>query len=253
MIQCLIFIKGKRGGDDWIFQFRRQLFAWEEDELSNLTVYLHVAPSLTNQVKDYCTWLANPSGFFSVASLWSWMASSKGPNIRLVGNIWNNIAPPKVQFMTWLAWKGRMKSVVFMQWIGVLKPNANILCVFCKSKVETQTHLLLHCSCIWKVWSGIMGWWGLCWAIPGSVQSLLSWGDGFKVRKVLKIWKIVPMAVLWSVWKLRNECLFNNAQPDFVNLEDLVKVRVALWTESNMKNFHYSLMADLLLSVTLGS
>ncbi|KAL7163139.1 hypothetical protein ACSBR2_039272 [Camellia fascicularis] len=91
-----------------------------------------------------------------------------------------------------------MKSAVFMQRIGVLNPGANILCVFCKTEVESQNHVLLHCSCIWKVWSGIVGWWGLCWVIPGSVQSLLDWWDGVKVKKiVMEIWKIVPLAVLW--------------------------------------------------------
>lgn len=97
------------------------------------------------------------------------MESNKGSNLRIAIAIWKNIAPPRVQFMTWLAWKGRMKSAVFMQRIGVLKSDVNILCVFCKSEVESQNHVLLHCGCIWKVWSGIVGWWGLCWVIPGSV------------------------------------------------------------------------------------
>lgn len=91
------------------------------------------------------------------------------------------------------------------------------------------------------MWSGIIDWWGLCWAIPGSVQSLLSWWAGFRGKKKVKmLWRIVPMAVLWSVWELRNACLFNNAQPHFANLEELVKVRVALWAKSSLKDLHYS-------------
>lgn len=58
------------------------------------------------------------------------MASCEGYNFRFVMNIWKNIAPPKVQFMSWLAWRGRMKSAAFMQTVRVLKPNASILCVF---------------------------------------------------------------------------------------------------------------------------
>ncbi|XP_028115979.1 uncharacterized protein LOC114313761 [Camellia sinensis] len=70
------FYQRKDRGDDWNFMFRRQLFAWEGEELYNLNVYLQLAPSLRNRAKDYCTWLANPSGVFYVASLWTWMDST---------------------------------------------------------------------------------------------------------------------------------------------------------------------------------
>lgn len=46
--------------------------------------------------------------------------------------------------------------------------------------------------------------------------------------------------MLWSVWKLRNECLFKEANPDFAELTELVKVRVALWAKSNLKEMQYS-------------
>ncbi|XP_028112042.1 uncharacterized protein LOC114310295 [Camellia sinensis] len=114
----------KSGGEDWNFSFRRLLFAWEEEELQNLVVYLHRAPSLRTQVGDSCTWLAYSSRAFSIVSMWSRMDSSKGSNLRIAKTIWNNIAPPKVQFMTWLAWRDRMKSVVF---IFVTKCNLLVL------------------------------------------------------------------------------------------------------------------------------
>ncbi|XP_028109723.1 uncharacterized protein LOC114308353 [Camellia sinensis] len=173
------FVQRKNEGDDWNLMFRRQLFAWKEEDLSNLYEYLRVVPTLKSNVEDQCTWLANPSGAFFVASVWDWMALRKRCNLRFAMNIWKNIAPPKTE-------------------------------------VETQNHVLLHYSSIWKVWSRIIDWWGLCWAIPKSVQSLLSWWVGFKVKKKVKmLWRIVPMAVLWSIWELRNACLFNNAQPHF--------------------------------------
>lgn len=63
------FVQRKNKGDDWNLLFRRQLFAWEEEDLSHLYEYLQVVPTLRSYVEDQCTWLVNPSGAFSVASV----------------------------------------------------------------------------------------------------------------------------------------------------------------------------------------
>ncbi|CAL5343214.1 unnamed protein product [Camellia sinensis] len=63
------FFQRNDGGDDWNFIFRRSLFAWEEGELQNLIGYLQGVPSLRTQAVDSCSWLAQPSGTFSVASV----------------------------------------------------------------------------------------------------------------------------------------------------------------------------------------
>lgn len=114
----------------------------------------------------------------------------------------------------------------------MLNPNANTLCVFCKSEVDSMNHVLLHCHMIWRVWSVIVKWWNLNWVIPSSMEAILHWWSGTKCKfQVKEIWKVVPLALMWSVWKLRNECLFKEAKPYFVELIELVKVRVAMWAK----------------------
>lgn len=104
-----------------------------------------------------------------------------------------------------------------------------------------MNHVMLHCHLIWRVWSEIVNWWNLSWCIPGSVEDLLQWWSGISQKaKVKEIWKVAPLAMLWSVWKLRNECVFKEARPDFAELAELVKVRVAVWAKSNLKEMQYS-------------
>ncbi|XP_028107652.1 uncharacterized protein LOC114306580 [Camellia sinensis] len=64
-------IKAKFGASvGWQLQFRRNLLAWEEDELQRLLGMLVLSPCLRVGVEDSCSWLAEKSGKFSVASMW---------------------------------------------------------------------------------------------------------------------------------------------------------------------------------------
>lgn len=107
------FVQRKGEGRNWKLAFGRPLFAWEEEEVSKLNVLLHNAPTINALVEDSCLWLAHSSRLFTVASAWKTLESSKGLVKSITRTIWRNIAPHKVQFLSWLAWRGRIKSLVF--------------------------------------------------------------------------------------------------------------------------------------------
>lgn len=237
----LYFFHKKGEGRDWKLALRRPLLAWEEEVVSKLNDLLYNAPTLNAEVEESCSWLACSSRSFIVASVWQKMESSKGPEKSITRSIWRTIAHPKVQFLSWLAWRGRIKSSDWLLKIGVLNPNASTLCVFCKFEVETMNHVLLYCHLIWRVWSDIVKWWNLFWVIPGSMDEFLQWWSDIRYKvQMNKIWKVVPLAMLWFVWKLKNECVFNEAKPDFADFTELVKVKAALWAKSNLKELKYS-------------
>ncbi|KAL7234305.1 hypothetical protein ACSBR1_017824 [Camellia fascicularis] len=114
--------------------FRKNLFAWEEEDLGRLH-------TLLNQFL-VCT--------FHRDDQWKWLASSSA------------------QFLSWLAWKGKLKTSVFLHRIGVLDHNVS----------------------------------GLQWVGPATVDGLLHWWSGFKWRKLMhKIWRVMPLAIMWSTWR----------------------------------------------------
>lgn len=77
--------------------------------------------------------------------------------------------------------------------------------------------------------------------MPGTVEGVLQWWSGVKFKKLeWQTWKALPFELMWSVWKLRNDCVFNGGQPKLDELGEIVKVRVALWFKFNSKGVPYS-------------
>ncbi|XP_028118360.1 uncharacterized protein LOC114315916 [Camellia sinensis] len=162
---------------------------------------------------DIWMWRANSSGMYTVASGYRNCESLLGPDRKVTREVWNNCAPPKVKFFGWLAWLGKLKTFSYLQRIGILDEAANIL-----------------------------KWWGVQWVMPNSVEGLLQWWSFCKMKKLEKVmWKAVPMAVLWSIWKHRNDCIFNGAQPNLEDLCEVVKVRIASWVKSSPAKVEFSI------------
>ncbi|CAL5444833.1 unnamed protein product [Camellia sinensis] len=87
----------------------------------------------------------------------------------------------------------------------------------------------MWCPIIWRLWSNLMNWWELNWVTPDKVEGLV------------------------SIWKTRNECIFNGKLFQMEELCDLIKVRVALWVKAHSKDSRYQCMIWYLICIRLGS
>lgn len=83
---------------DWKLLFRRSLFAREEEEVSRLQVLTRDVPRLNVELHDAVRWTA-----FTVPSVRDWFELNNGPRLLVLRLLWNNVAPPKAQFLSWLA------------------------------------------------------------------------------------------------------------------------------------------------------
>lgn len=132
---------------------------------------------------DCLHWGVNSSGLFTMAYVWKWLQVNRGPDLCVAKRLWKSVAPPKMQFFGWLAWRGRVKTVEFLHRIGVLDDQVSVLCPLCTNAVESISHVLLHCPPVWRVWSELVNWWGMCWVVPCTVEDLLLWWVGVKLKK----------------------------------------------------------------------
>lgn len=222
----------------WSFQQRRNLFVWEDEEMQDLRNFLDGLHISIQMRPDHIIWMACNSKSYSVSSMYNLSlipASTSEINDSKSSNwIWKSAAPYRVQCFIWMVNLGKLKTGKFLLNIGIIQQPIHALCKFCGDEIESIDHSLLLCPVVWNVWCLILQWWGLKWVTPQSVINLFSWWNNFKFKpKVNWIWKCIPYAVLWSLWKMRNEHLFQDKSLLWEDIVDLIKLRVAFWVKSN--------------------
>ena len=117
-------------------------------ELQDLLAHHH---PVRNE-KDTVQWGLKET--FSVRDLLS-KANSVLKDVAVIDNlvctVWKNIAPPKVEFMLWLALLEKLNTKDLLVKKGILLSQANV-CSFCTQHQEDIDHLLLNCQCSWSIW-----------------------------------------------------------------------------------------------------
>jgi hypothetical protein len=72
----------------------------------------------------------------------------------------------------------------------------------CKKSEESIEHLLLHCKVARDLWRYILTLFGVEWIMPRKVLELLtSWGTSFGYGPVNEIWRLVPLCLMWCIWR----------------------------------------------------
>ncbi|CAL5344952.1 unnamed protein product [Camellia sinensis] len=132
---------------NWVQSFCRELKDWEKGDMVSLVNMLLSAYGLRSDKEDALYWRAENSGCFRVSSVYRWCEFSLHPNdIGVIAKmIWHNVSLRKVKSFVWLAWRQKLKTVVYLQNIGIINGSDNIACVFCQAKAESvATEVLSH-------------------------------------------------------------------------------------------------------------
>jgi hypothetical protein len=230
-------------GEDgsWSFSWRRNLFRWEEDLVSNLIRVLELVTF--SLVEDCWWWTKDEEGEFSVKSSYNFLAHDLmaegdlvGSPVEVLGQIWESPAPSKILAFSWQLLLDRIPTRRNLEARGIVPHNAPWECLGCVGKEETSTHLFLHCPSAMWVWSEVFKWIGVSFVIPPSLSSLfeLIKGSGRRgnTRKgFLMIWH----ATLWSIWKARNNAIFSSGIFSPRDIVEELKVLSWKWSIGRLK------------------
>jgi hypothetical protein len=88
-----------------------------------------------------------------------------------------------------------------------------------KILTESVDHLHLHCDVTSALWNNIFTCFGMSWVMPRRVIDLFAcwWKSGRPMSVV--IWKMVPICILWCVWKEINLRCFEDLES---SMEDIL-------------------------------
>jgi hypothetical protein len=83
-------------------------------------------------------------------------------------------------------------------------------CCSCNKNGESVDRLLLHCDVASILWNNIFTRFGMSWVMSRRVIDLFAcWWKSGRPRSAA-IWKMVPICILWCVWKERNRRCFED-------------------------------------------
>jgi hypothetical protein len=221
---------GEWVNDRWIWnlKWRRKFFIWEE------ALYLEFVEviALVSITKEVDSWSFKLGDQFSVTSIYIY--KSNFSLLHLLGTIakvWNSWVSSKVIVFSWQALLGRLPTRENLVRRGVVLEGPIAGCVLCGEGRETEDHLFASCPTTWEVWAKVDRWFGMTSVVSSTISSLFQYFFPiFRNRKhalkgVILIWH----AVIWVLWRTRNERIFRGIVVGPAEIFDRIQVVSWKW------------------------
>jgi len=132
----------------------------------------------------------------------------------------------------WL-FRGLWFLIAYLQRSALLREDSCKLKIlsgvfFCGLEDELVTHLFLGCDVSNQVWRGVMIWIEFNLITPPNLFiHIISWSSAMGTKKLRKGAQIIWYAVIWMIWKMRNDIIFNSK---VCGVDELVgKIKVISW------------------------
>ncbi len=166
---------------------------------------------------DSISWKLRQNGEFDVKSFYH--ALDVKVDIKFPWRaIWRVKAPCRVSFFLWSTAWGRILTCDNLMRRGYTLVG---WCCMCCNAGETGNHLLTHCTLASALWHLVLRSFGVPWVFPNSIADLLfGWFNCFGKHNCL-VWNLVPLCLMWTVWRECNSCIFDDVDLSITKLEEL--------------------------------
>jgi hypothetical protein len=197
----------------WNVSFMRNFNDWELDFVVEFFTLIESKAPL-REVEDGSWWHLRKNGRFDIRSFYDALRDS--PHVS------------RVRFFVWSAAWNKILTCDNLSKRGYTLVS---WCCMCCCNGETVDHLLIHCSMASALWSWILGVFGISWVLPQTVAELLfSWWNGLG-RHSSDVWNLVPLCLMWSVWREHNSRTFEDGSSTDIQLRDCFASNLFEWAK----------------------
>ncbi|XP_060210552.1 uncharacterized protein LOC132637489 [Lycium barbarum] len=153
---------------------------------------------------DMPRWMMTASGKFTVGTAWE-LLRIKAVKSDVFKNIWISGVSFKISFFFWRLWKYKIPVGEVVRRIGV---DIEATCYCCDHRqYETVDHLFVTGNVAIKVWTYVKTAVGITTQFQQVRELFQIWWNTNCPSKFRTIFKAIPMATMWQLWKWRNTVL----------------------------------------------
>ena len=123
--------------------------------------------------------------------------------------IWTRISIPRHAFIAWILIQHRLPTEARL---SKFRPQTDTNCPFCQGAEEDDRHLFFTCPYAMQIWTAVCQWWPmqLPVAITDSERLLTGIPTPRAPKTQRRITYAVFLAVIYSIWKVRNHMISKN-------------------------------------------
>ncbi|CAH1427794.1 unnamed protein product [Lactuca virosa] len=229
---CLVNARINDSGYKWRWKSRPNTFGLTSD-LEHLSK--EIAPTRLQPSLDYFSCCLNSDGIYNVASLRVKLGHKLLTSTSQIHIKWSKLIPIKVSSFVWRAVLRHIPSAEALGHRGIKLDST--LCGSCINGSETADHIIVGCPYATMIRDKISRWCGIDNIKVQSVGDLVEfankWGRCSKRRKILTV---ICYELIWTLWKTRNERLFQRCTSSPLKVLENVKSLVYLWLKVRDKN-----------------
>ncbi|XP_057792391.1 uncharacterized protein LOC131009169 [Salvia miltiorrhiza] len=149
--------------------------------------------------------------------------------------IWKAQVPAKVIATAWKVLKGRIATVDNLRRRQAAMHLATDMCALCQLKEETIEHLFFLCQKTDEIWKEVLSWTSkqavLHCQTKAHFNAFVNLGSKKDVDFFLGVW----VCVIWSIWKTRNNCIFNQGSWNKARMMAEIKARLWGWRSNSVQ------------------
>lgn len=217
-----------------------RFFIWEATILGDLMENL--GGFRRSSVPDRWWWKLEDKGTFSVSSMYRKLDELRPVvhprtegQLKVFTSIWKSPAPTKVIAFSWKLFRDRIPTRGNLSRRHALSKNSPLNCVIYEGVPEESDHLFLHCVTATAIWTNLLRWLGFDYHPPPDLfYHWQWWNDSARNKKVRKGYRIIWHAAVWTIWKIRNDFIFNNSVCGVDEVVEAIKVLAWRWVLSRL-------------------